>query len=97
MHSVDIWRYGFALMAAVSSKAPQAFRRQARAYVSAGTAAQLWRRPKKIANSPNCHNSTSAPNPSLKRSANGRPPAPGRRYAVHFRRPGAGVLPSFPA
>ena len=33
------------------------------------------------------------PNPSFKRSANGRPPAPGWRYAVHFRHPGAGVLP----
>ena len=31
------------------------------------------------------------PNPSLKRSANGRPPGPGRRYAVHFRQPGPGV------
>ena len=37
------------------------------------------------------------PNPSLKRSANGRPPGPGRRYAVHFRQPGPGVLPSSPA
>ena len=37
------------------------------------------------------------PNPSLKRSANGRPPAPGLRYAVHFLSPGAGVLPSSPA
>ena len=37
------------------------------------------------------------PNPSFKRSANGRPPAPGRRYAVHFRHPGAGVLPLSPA
>ena len=37
------------------------------------------------------------PNTSLKRSANGRPPAPGRWYAVHFHRPGAGVLPSSPA
>ena len=37
------------------------------------------------------------PNPSLKRSANGRPPAPGRGYAVHFHRPGAGVLPLSPA
>ena len=36
-------------------------------------------------------------NPSLKRSANGMPPAPGQRYAVHFRHPGAGVLPSSPA
>ena len=36
------------------------------------------------------------PNPSLKRSANGRPPAPGRWYAVHFHRPGAGVLPLSP-
>ena len=34
------------------------------------------------------------PNPSLKRSANGRPPGPGRWYAVHFRQPGPGVLPS---
>ncbi|CAD5373040.1 conserved hypothetical protein [Rubrivivax sp. A210] len=37
------------------------------------------------------------PNPSLKRSANGRPPGPGWRYAVHFRQPGPGVLPSSPA
>jgi hypothetical protein len=35
-------------------------------------------------------------NPSGNRSANGRPPAPGRWYAVHFHRPGAGVLPSSP-
>ena len=40
---------------------------------------------------------TALPNPSLKRSATGRPPAPGRWYAVHFHRPGAGVLPSAPA
>jgi hypothetical protein len=37
------------------------------------------------------------PNPSFKRSTNGRPPAPGRWYAVHFHRPGAGVLPLAPA
>ena len=37
------------------------------------------------------------PNPSLKRSANGRPPGPGRWYAVHFHQPGPGVLPSSPA
>src|SRR5712691_13464061 len=37
-----------------------------------------------------------APNPSLKRSANGRPPGPVWRYAVHFRQPGPGVLPSSP-
>ena len=30
-------------------------------------------------------------------AGNGRPPAPGRWYAVHFHRPGAGVLPSSPA
>jgi hypothetical protein len=39
----------------------------------------------------------SMPNPSLKRSANGRPPGPVWRYAVHFRQPGPGVLPSSPA
>jgi len=33
------------------------------------------------------------PNPSLKRSANGRPPGPGPRYGVHFLSPGPGVLP----
>ena len=33
------------------------------------------------------------PNPSLKRSANGRPPGPVWRYAVHFHQPGPGVLP----
>ena len=37
------------------------------------------------------------PNPSLKRSANGRPPGPVWRYAVHFRQLGPGVLPSSPA
>jgi hypothetical protein len=37
------------------------------------------------------------PNPSLKRSANGRPPGPVWRYTVHFRQPGPGVLPSSPA
>ncbi len=36
------------------------------------------------------------PNPSVNRSANGRPPSPGRWYAVHFHRPGLGVLPSSP-
>ena len=33
------------------------------------------------------------PNPSLKRSTNGRPPGPGPRYGVHFLSPGPGVLP----
>ncbi len=37
------------------------------------------------------------PNPSLKRSANGRPPSPGWWYAVHFHQPGLGVLPLSPA
>ena len=36
------------------------------------------------------------PNPSLKRSANGRPPSPVWRYAVHFRQPGLGPKPSLP-
>ena len=34
---------------------------------------------------------------SLKQSANGRPPGPGRWSSVHFHRPGPGVLPSSPA
>ena len=37
------------------------------------------------------------PNPSFKRSAAGRPPRPGCRYAVHCRQPGLGVLPAAPA
>ena len=37
------------------------------------------------------------PNPSFKRSANGRPPGPAGRYAVHFLPAGPGVLPSSPA
>ena len=44
-----------------------------------------------------CAMRTVLPNPSLKRSANGRPPGPVWRYAVHFRQPGPGVLPSSPA
>ena len=37
------------------------------------------------------------PNPTLKRSTNGRPPGPVWRYAVHFRQPGPGVPPLPPA
>ena len=37
------------------------------------------------------------PNSSLKRSVNGRPPVPLRRYAVNFRQPGLGALPLAPA
>jgi hypothetical protein len=37
------------------------------------------------------------PNPSLKRSANGRPPGPGLWHTVHSHSPGPGVLPSAPA
>ncbi len=44
-----------------------------------------------------CLPSTVLPNPSLKRSANGRPPGPVSRYGVHFLLPGPGVLPSSPA
>jgi hypothetical protein len=33
----------------------------------------------------------------LKRSANGKPPGPGWRYAVHCRQPGPGVFPLSPA
>ena len=36
------------------------------------------------------------PNPSFEARPNGRPPGPGRRYAVHFRQPGPGVLPLVP-
>ena len=43
------------------------------------------------------HHRSALPNPSLKRSANGRPPGPGCLYAVHFHQPGPGVLPSSPA
>ena len=39
---------------------------------------------------------TVLPNPSLEARPNGRPPGPGRRYAVHFRQPGPGVLPLVP-
>ena len=41
--------------------------------------------------------SPAGPNPSLKRSANGRPPGPGLGCAVHFPSPGPGVLPLSPA
>jgi len=48
-----------------------------------------------IASNPS--NNAVLPNPSLKRSANGRPPGPGLGYAVHFPSPGPGVLPLSPA
>ena len=37
------------------------------------------------------------PNPSLKRSAHGRPPGPAAGYGVHFPAAGPGVLPLSPA
>jgi hypothetical protein len=43
-----------------------------------------------------CYIRTAVPNRSFNRSANGRPPGPGRRYAVHCLRPEPGVLPSSP-
>jgi len=36
------------------------------------------------------------PNPSFESRPNGKPPGPGRWYAVHFHRPGPGGLPSAP-
>jgi hypothetical protein len=39
---------------------------------------------------------TAQPNWSFNRSANGRPPGPVRRYAVHCLRPGPGVQPLSP-
>ena len=41
--------------------------------------------------------SSATPNPSVKLSANGRPPSPSHRYGVHFLWLGLGVLPSSPA
>ena len=43
-----------------------------------------------------CHSGAAVPNLSFNRSANGRPPGPARRYAVHCLRPGPGVLPLSP-
>jgi hypothetical protein len=40
--------------------------------------------------------SAALPNPSLKRSANGRPPGPGLWHMVHHHSPGPGVLPPSP-
>ena len=39
---------------------------------------------------------TPLPNHSLKASANGVPPGPGRQYGVHFSRPGPGATPLSP-
>ena len=43
-----------------------------------------------------CIPPTTTPNPSFEARPNGKPPGPGRWYAVHFHRPGPGVLPSVP-
>ncbi len=37
------------------------------------------------------------PNPSFKRSTNGKPPGPAWWYAVHFHQSGPGGFPSAPA
>ena len=60
---------------------------------SAEREAESWLPKIKPVGLPPC---TLMPNPSLKGNANGRPPGPGRRYAVHFRHPGPGGLPSAP-
>ena len=44
-----------------------------------------------------CSQPPAGSNHSLKLSTNGMPPGPGRRYAVHFHRPGPGVMPLAPA
>ena len=46
---------------------------------------------------PSSSASSATPNPSVKLSANGRPPSPSHRYGVHFLWLGLGVLPSSPA
>ena len=46
--------------------------------------------------SQSCISPPPRPNPSFEARPNGKPPAPGRWYAVHFHRPGAGALPSVP-
>jgi hypothetical protein len=56
----------------------------------------LWQARFRLARCPHAA-SQAWPNPSLKRSTNGRPPGPVWRYAVHFRQPGPGVLPLAPA
>jgi hypothetical protein len=43
-----------------------------------------------------CGIGRAAHNLTLKRSTNGMPPGPGRRYLVHFRQPGPGVTPLAP-
>jgi hypothetical protein len=43
------------------------------------------------------HATSALPNPSLKRSTNGRPPGPRSRYGVHCLLRGPGVLPLAPA
>jgi hypothetical protein len=49
-----------------------------------------------VANASHASRGSLRSNPSFNRRANGRPPGPGRRYVVHFRQPGPGVLPSSP-
>ena len=44
-----------------------------------------------------CSECAALPNPSVKRRANGAPPGPGHRYAVHSLWPGPGGTPSSPA
>jgi hypothetical protein len=45
---------------------------------------------------PSSQRTRETPNPSFEARPNGKPPGPGRWYAVHFHRPGPGVLPSVP-
>ena len=74
-----------AIASAVIIQPPKTIARiECKRLVSQAAHRQLWRR-------------RARPNPSVKRSANGRPPGPGLRYAVHFLSPGPGVLPLSPA
>jgi hypothetical protein len=43
------------------------------------------------------HQNSPRPNLAVKRTRSGTPPGPGRRYAVHFRQPGPGVVPLWSA
>ena len=77
---------------AYAGPAPRCARREVRH--QSGTLAAMASRPHPMHLWPSL---AVQPNPSLKRSANGRPPGPATGYGVHFPVAGPGVLPSSPA
>ena len=91
----QVLHHAFARSAKPSGGASRRVGHQRRARVLQSILSVVGERP--LVSPSSAKASSATPNPSVKLSANGRPPSPSHRYGVHFLWLGLGVLPSSPA